>query len=437
MAQLQTGTEPEPEPKPLPEQKKPPQPIASFKVSDAYRYENDHHFNQRVNYHIQPVGEYIGLHSDFVAVPKHDEYPRLIPNIHSLTDQDLNKGFQTLEHHVAKTQQFLDVLKQQYHQFDMKQSGIQFVTFRNNLNKIMAAPYFHSRPEYDAFAIDIVKMDGILYLEIVDRETLLDNAKKDSNEDESKKDAMPEWWGRRFEQICTTVPKQSDSDKSESEEKQNDSDGYDAREFIILVQSQLNSHRILMAAEIDCINEQNEYVEIKTNKYILPKVNRYQRRSFGQHVEKASENNVSGGGHYGKQKSTGSEFGAARAARYHPYEQKRGDKSFGGTAQPIIAWYKTLKIWIQSYLAGVNNVLIGFRDDKGMVVKVDTFKLEWFARKINYFDRKRQKRISKSNVCLNFTDRVLNFVKEHCKSEGTAYRLLFNAPWNELRLYTK
>lgn len=87
---------------------------------------------------------------------------------------------------------------------DVDSAEIEFVTFRNNLNKIMAAPYFHSRSEYDAFAIDIYKKNNVIFLEIVDRSELMEQENQQSVTSEKPSDSNgvnPEWWGRRFEQL--------------------------------------------------------------------------------------------------------------------------------------------------------------------------------------------------------------------------------------------
>merc|ERR1712087_1012364 len=104
---------------------------------------------------------------------------------------------------------------------------------------------------------------------------------------------------------------------------------------------------------------------------------------------------------------------------------------------PIIPWYKTLKIWIQSFLGGVGNILIGFRNERGVVVDIKTLPLQWFEHKMHYFDKRTRQTVFKGNVCLNFTDTVLSFIKKHCTTEDVVYRVVFNQPWDKLVLYAR
>ena len=67
--------------------------IASIDVLDGRQYENQQEFNKAVEYKINPIGNYVGEHAKFLSIPKHNELPKLIPNIHSVINEDLNKGF--------------------------------------------------------------------------------------------------------------------------------------------------------------------------------------------------------------------------------------------------------------------------------------------------------------------------------------------------------
>ena len=141
--------------------------IASFNVLDGRQYESNHasDYSKSVHYEIKSIGNYIGGdNSEFLSIPKDNQLPKLVPNIRSLINEDLNNGYTWKEHLICKTKSFTDVLSNHFPSFNAKQAGIQFITFRNNLNKIMAAPYYHSKSEYDAFAIDIVRKDGIIFL---------------------------------------------------------------------------------------------------------------------------------------------------------------------------------------------------------------------------------------------------------------------------------
>eukprot|EP01083_Nonionella_stella_P176558 618062_1 len=262
--------------------------VAATNVLDGRQYENDNQFNNPATYTINPVGSYLALNAEFASIPKPNQLPKLIPNVASLINEDLNQGYNggQREHLITQTTAFTDILKQHFTDFDMNKSGTQFVTFRNNINKIMAAPYFHSKPYYDAFAIDIYKKKNIIYLDIVDKSSILNTDNSTSNHnDDHKNNLKPEWWGTRFENICRQFPEQQ-SDKEK-------------REWIILIQSELNHHKLLMAAEIDCVNDRKEKIEIKTQKYIVPK----QNNPYSKHQSQRYNSRVS-------------------HSRYHPYKKK-------------------------------------------------------------------------------------------------------------------
>lgn len=210
-------------------------------------------------------------------------------------------------------------------------------------------------------------------------------------------------------------------------------------ELITLVQSELNRHhKILMAAEVDCIDEKGHYVEVKTQKYIAPKIQ--QHRLFGshgsQHHRRGGQSDHSYSRHYHQSSWHHDQ------ARHHPYGRQLGrryeHRNVGDNVMPIIPWYKSMKIWIQSYLAGVNSVVMGFRDQKGFVVDIRKVNLNYFENKINYFDKRKREKIFKGNVCLNFTDRVLSFIKQHVCTTGESgrHRIIFNKPWDKLVLYS-
>ncbi|KAF9186651.1 hypothetical protein BGZ51_001839 [Haplosporangium sp. Z 767] len=69
--------------------------------------------------------------------------------------------------------------------------------------------------------------------------------------------------------------------------------------------------------------------------------------------------------------------------------------------------HKLLKFWAQSFLPGVPTIIVGFRDDDGNVVSVETFKTMEIPRlvrgKENAWD---------TTICINFLDGVFNFLRK-------------------------
>merc|ERR1712129_90012 len=257
-------------------------------------------------------------------------------------------------------------------------------------------------------------MGGIIYLEIVDKSCIL--KPNEENMDHGEETVGPQWWGRRFEQLCRNFPAQI-KQTNEEEKESKDEKG----EMITLFKAELNAHTILMAAEIDAVDESMQFVEIKTQKYIKPKGKTYQNKKYPTSQSVAYSNYKPMDADREKQ-------------RYHPYRNDKAEQKTNRANDFIVPWYKVLKIWIQSYLGGVDNILMGFRDEKGFVVDVNMFKLDYFTKKLNYFNKRTQRQVSKANVCLNFADNVLTFIKNNCKSEDCVYRIVYNEPWTHLIL---
>ncbi|KAF8986655.1 Dom-3 Z [Haplosporangium bisporale] len=68
--------------------------------------------------------------------------------------------------------------------------------------------------------------------------------------------------------------------------------------------------------------------------------------------------------------------------------------------------HKLLKFWAQSFLPGIPTIIVGFRDDDGNVVHVQTFKTMEIPRLV------RGKEGSwDTTICINFLDGVLSFLK--------------------------
>ncbi|POM63591.1 Rai-1 like protein [Phytophthora palmivora] len=130
-----------------------------------------------------------------------------------------------------------------------------FVTYRNNLNKIMGTPY-NSKNEW---TFDVEKRDGCVYLDV--RRTQQDI---DSNRNPHENQRRGAFAGRRFE-IYATHPKSSDPHGNEQRKVNED------EEFCSISAMTLGDKRLIVAAEIDCYDDKGiqvdgkrEYVELKT-----------------------------------------------------------------------------------------------------------------------------------------------------------------------------
>ena len=69
--------------------------------------------------------------------------------------------------------------------------------------------------------------------------------------------------------------------------------------------------------------------------------------------------------------------------------------------------YKLIKWWAQSFLAGIPDVICGFRNDDGVVEELRTFKTLDIPRSVQ-----KQQNSWDAAVCLNFCDKFLDWVKK-------------------------
>ncbi|TMW66259.1 hypothetical protein Poli38472_004024 [Pythium oligandrum] len=139
----------------------------------------------------------------------------------------------------------------------------QFVTFRNNLNKILGTPYNTSNP----WTLWAEKRHGCVYLDV--RRTP-DELTRNQSSHINQVRAM--YAGRRFELFAT---EQSSDDASGSRRVNQE------EEYCGLFALTLGEKRLIVAAEIDCYDnvdtktDSYSYVELKTTRTLLTDKDRY------------------------------------------------------------------------------------------------------------------------------------------------------------------
>ncbi|KAH1267358.1 Decapping nuclease DXO, chloroplastic [Glycine max] len=228
--------------------------------------------------------------------------------------------------------------------------NIHFVTFRNNLNKILATAYIRHEP----WEMGVHKRNGVVYLDVHKLPE-----RPQINGVAIKADDL----GYCFESLATEDPNRADGEGIHH---------VDANaEFCAVIKTKLGAHRILMGAEMDCCDSTNEgkrfYVELKTSCEL----------------------------------------------NYHTEERFEREK--------------LLKFWIQSFLAGVPYIVIGFRDDAGRLVRTERLRTKDITQRV------KMKNYWQGGVCLAFADEVLCWLYGTVK-EGEDYILQFAPPFNRLEL---
>ncbi|XP_078437998.1 glycine-rich protein [Wolffia australiana] len=261
---------------------------------------------------------------------------------------DLNIGFETfIEKRDSSSEGFGDLLGC-IRNTKIPLNNIHFVTFRNNLNKILATAYIRHEP----WKMGVHKRKGVVYLDV----------HKIPERPKSELDRQRCYWGYSFENLAT----------EDSRDVSVSGHGIDANvEFCSVLKTKLGAHRIIMGAEMDCCDSTDDgrrfYVELKTS------------RELDYHTEERFERE------------------------------------------------KLLKFWIQSFLAGVPYIVIGFRDDSGRLVRTERLT----TRDITH--RVKLKNYWQGGVCLAFADEVLCWLYGTVK-ENEDYILQFIPPSQRLEL---
>ncbi|GMH22622.1 hypothetical protein Nepgr_024465 [Nepenthes gracilis] len=262
---------------------------------------------------------------------------------------DLNQGFDTFtEKKDLGAQGFGDLLAC-IRSKKIPLQNIHFVTYRNNLNKILATAYIRHEP----WEMGVHKRDGVVYLDV----------HKLPERPQSELDRRRSYWGYCFETLATEDPTRADGE---------DIHHIDANiEYCAVIKTKLGAHRILMGAEMDCCDFTNDgkkfYVELKTS------------RELDYQTEER-------------------------------YERE-----------------KLLKFWIQSFLAGVPFIVIGFRDDSGRLVRTERLRTKDITHRV------KMKGYWQGGVCLAFADEVLCWLYGTVK-ENDDYILRFAPPFVRLEL---
>ncbi|XP_071919339.1 NAD-capped RNA hydrolase DXO1-like isoform X1 [Coffea arabica] len=262
---------------------------------------------------------------------------------------DLNEGFDTfIPKKDLGSEGFGDLLAC-IRSKNIPLQNMHFVTYRNNLNKILATAYIRHEP----WEMGVHKRNGVVYLDV----------HKLPERPQSELERRRCYWGYCFESLATEDPTRGDGEGIHH---------VDANvEYCSVLKTKLGAHRILMGAEMDCCDSTDDgrrfYVELKTS------------RELDYHTEERFERE------------------------------------------------KLLKFWIQSFLAGVPYIVIGFRDDGGRLVRTERLRTKEVTGRV------KMKNYWQGGVCLAFADEVLCWLYGTVK-ENEDYILQFAPPFTRLEL---
>lgn len=199
-----------------------------------------------------------------------------------------------------------------------------------------------------------------------------DEARKNRLSQTERQDEMC-YWGYKFEDYITSPMGQTGLHSRTENSPVNNKEA-----FCSVVRCRLEKHSLVYGAEIDCciksksnsLSAPLNYVELKTSRII---------------------------------------------------ENERMNWSFER--------YKLLKWWSQSFLAGVRKIVCGFRDDNGIVKKLKTFNtLEIPSTVAN------ERNMWTGNVCLNFCNQLLDWIKSAVKHENVTYMVHWREPFTHVTI---
>ncbi|KAJ3187562.1 Suppressor of the cold-sensitive snRNP biogenesis mutant brr1-1 [Irineochytrium annulatum] len=190
---------------------------------------------------------------------------------------------------------------------------------RGIMTKICCTPY-----ATDDWDLRVTYYQGTVY--IMEAEKLEEKSRAYGSSDREK---MMTYWGYRFESLMTADNPPSASALHGTQESNVGTEEYEVNtniQFCSVVKTKLGANELLIGAEVDCIDTDSDkgtsssarqklYAELKTNRIIT---NDRQRKSFEK--------------------------------------------------------FKLLRVYFQSWLAGVPNIVVGFRDDDGWVKTIEKFK---------------------------------------------------------------
>ncbi|KAK4489181.1 hypothetical protein RD792_004975 [Penstemon davidsonii] len=262
---------------------------------------------------------------------------------------DLNEGFDTfIPRKDLGSQGFGDLLASIRNK-SIPLQNMHFVTYRNNLNKILATAYIRHEP----WEMGVHKRNGVVYLDV----------HKVPERPQTELDHRRCYWGYCFETLATEDPNRADGEGIHHVDPN--------VEYCSVIKTKLGAHRILMGAEMDCCDSTDEgrrfFVELKTS------------RELDYRTEERFERE------------------------------------------------KLLKFWIQSFLAGVPYIVIGFRDDGGRLVRTERLRTKDITQRV------KMKNYWQGGVCLAFADEVLCWLYGTVK-ENEDYILQFAPPFQRLEL---
>ncbi|CAH2990099.1 unnamed protein product [Chilo suppressalis] len=221
--------------------------------------------------------------------------------------------------------------------------------YRGLMTCVACTPYENKDP----WKIVVILFKGNIFLCARDTEEKI--YQKNNMTDQEKKFTS---WGYKFEQYMLS--------ENPHAEPNPDVPVDETKEFSIVFTTNLNDHTIVYGAEMD---------GIRCDKAPVPSAP----------TDQTSENIL--------QYLSDKEFIELKTSRHIQFAKQENN----------FRRYKTKKWWCQSFLANIDTIVCGFRDDNGIVEELKVYPIKDLA--------KMSERFWKPNVCFNFLDTFFTYVK--------------------------
>ncbi|KAF8420494.1 RAI1 like PD-XK nuclease-domain-containing protein [Tirmania nivea] len=273
---------------------------------------------------------------------------------------DLSRGLETFVKHDDSVDDHLNGLLAAIVKLEEKTGErvvADFVTWRGMMTKIMCLP-FDPRSSFEMHAI---KFHNTIYIEESHAFKLLSRVYEAQNHQMQ----LGSFWGYKFETLSTLPAWWAQCTRSEIESRENDIVNNEAQ-WCSIVKTGFDNTRIVLGGEVDAlwqgeprsVDNPPVYVELKTSKEIR------------------SDNDA------------------------------------------LVFEQKLLRFWAQSFLLGVQKIIVGFRDRNGILQSLDelqTTSLPSIAKK--------GRKTWDGNTCINFTNRLLKWLKETIPEDGMVWKI--------------
>ena len=292
---------------------------------------------------------------------------------------DLSKGFDKFRNLDDSKDDHLDSLLQSIinHERETKaRVDTDFVTWRGMMTKIMTVPYAN----LDEWEMNVTKFQGTIFIEENHEakiQSRTEQYQRAPHAGAMSQDLMS-YWGYKFESLCLLDKHWCHTDRTVIEGRE-EAQVSNYAQYCSVVKTGFGSNRIIIGGEVDAVmdNKPTEpgasvnWVELKTSAEIIndKDLNKYER--------------------------------------------------------------KLLKFWAQSFLLGVPKVIVGFRDQQGMLLRLKELETQKIPQMLAGTGRK----LWEAQICINFANAFLDFLKQHVQESDGVYRIRKKSKGTELALW--